>query len=492
VADGVAELREENSRLRAENVGVRAENAELLRLVTGLNSRVAELEAKLGETSGNSSRPPSSDPNTEREKQKQTRAERRREARRQGKQPGAEGRNLSQVSNPDRREVHRPEECSGCGAGLGGGAVVGSKTRQVFDLPPVRVEVTEHVAVQVRCACGCVTTGAFPAEATAPACWGPGVRALGIYLTHRQHLPVLRAAELMSHSLGAPVSTGFLSGLAGEAARRLTPFMARTKELLARNPVVNTDETSIRVSAKSWWLHVIATPMLTLLVCHRSRGRDAIEDMDVLPGYGGVIVHDGLSTYDNLDDAVHAQCGAHLVRHAARLHDHDDTRLFARLMTEALLDAATAARKAAEQGRPAVPATSAARLRARYRHAIDVGFRLLPPGSKPRLKHTGGWKPHQRDAWNLATRFRDDEADILRFLTDTAIPFTNNNAERPLRPAKLHDKISGSFRNPDNAGSYATILSYLGTAAKHGRNLHDTLVELFTTGPWLPPDAIPG
>jgi len=138
--------------------------------------------------------------------------------------------------------------------------------------------------------------------------WGA---ALGIYLTHRQHLPVLRAAELMSHSLGAPVSTGFLSGLAGEAARRLTPFMARTKELLARNPVVNTDETSIRVSAKSWWLHVIATPMLTLLVCHRSRGRDAIEGMDVLPGYGGVIVHDGLSTYDNLDDAVHAQCGAH-------------------------------------------------------------------------------------------------------------------------------------------------------------------------------------
>jgi len=492
VADVVAGLRAENSRLVAANIGLLAENAELRALIGGLNSRVAQLEAKLGETSGNSSKPPSTDPNSEREKQKQTRAERRRQARKQGKQPGAVGRNLGQVPDPDRREVHRPEECSGCGGGLAGGEVVGSQTRQVFDLPPIRVEVTEHVAVRVRCACGCVTTGAFPAEATAPACWGPGVRALGVYLTHRQHLPVLRTAELMSDILGARVSTGFLSGLAGEAARRLTPFLARMKQLLARNPVINTDETSIRVSAKSWWLHVIATPRLTLLAASHTRGREAIEAIDVLPGYGGVIVHDGLTTYDNLDKAVHAQCGAHLVRHASRLHDHDDTRLFARLMTETLLDAAAAAAKAAEQGRPAVPATTARRLRARYRHAVDVGFRLLPPGTKPRLRNTGGWKPHQRDAWNLATRFRDDEADILRFLTDTAIPFTNNNAERPLRPAKLHDKISGCFRNPSNAASYATILSYVGTAAKHGRNLHETLVELFTIGPWLPPDAIPG
>ncbi len=86
---------------------------------------------------------------------------------------------------------------------------------------------------------------------------------------------------------------------------------------------------------------------------------------------------------------------------------------------------------------------------------------------------------------------RDDETDILRFLTDTRIPFSNNNAERPLRPAKLHDKISGCFRSESHAKAFATIRSYLGTADKNNKNLYQALIELFTTGPWLPPDAIP-
>lgn len=487
----VERLVAENDRLQAEGDGLRGEIVELRGLVAELKSRVADLEGQMGRTSKTSSTPPSRDTNTAREEAKLNRAARRAAGRRQGKQPGSEGRHLSQVANVDHRFVYRPPVCGGCGGDLAGARVVGAETRQVFDLPPIAVEVTEHVAQRVACSCGCVTAGVFPAEATAPACWGPNVRALGLYLTHRQHIPVERAAEMMGDVLGAPVSTGFLAGLAVQGQGLLAPFVARARELLSANPVIHADETTIRVSSKGWWLHVMASTMVTLLVLHEKRGREAISEIDLLPGYRGVVVHDGLAAYDYLTLALHAQCGAHLIRHLAAAMEHDDTKLWARLMTEALLAAAAAASRARDEGRTQVPATTAGRLRDRYRFALDVASRTLPDGPPPRLKNTGGWEAHQRASWFLATRMRDDEPDILRFLTDTRIPFSNNNAERPLRPAKLHDKISGTFRSDEHAKAFATIRSYLGTADKHNKNLYKALIELFTTGPWLPPDAIP-
>jgi len=295
----------------------------------------------------------------------------------------------------------------------------------------------------------------------------------------------------MPDVLGAPVSTGFLAGLGVEGAGRLGRLIDRLKGLLRAEPVVHADETTTRVSASPWWLHVVASPTLTLLGCHRSRGRNAIDDLGVLPGFGGVVVHDGLSTYDYLHRALHAQCNAHLIRHLADVCEHDDTKVWAQLMTTALLDAATAAHRAANEGRAKVPATTAARPRARYRHAIGVAFKSLPDGPLPKRRNTGGWLPHQRDSWNLAVRFRDGEADILRFMGDTRVPFTNNDAERPLRPAKLHDKISGTFRNSAHAEAFATIRSYIQTAAEHDKNLLHALIDLFTTGAWLPPDPAP-
>jgi len=181
----------------------------------------------------------------------------------------------------------------------------------------------------------------------------------------------------------------------------------------------------------------------------------------------------------------------HLIRHLANAMDHPDTNLWSRLMTGVLLDAVAAHHRAADTGRTKVPASTAARLRRRYRKAVELAFRLLPDGPPPRRRNTGGWLPHQRDSWNLAVRFRDDEADILRFLTDVRVPFTNNDAERPLRPAKLHDKISGTFRSPTHAQAFATIRSYIQTAAKHNRNLLGVLTQLFTTSAWLPPDPTP-
>jgi transposase len=257
-----AALRELVEVLRADNAALRAENAEL-------KARIVELERKTGRNSNNSSLPPSRD-DAEARQERANRAARRRaqrEARRNpGKQPGDPGKNLAQVADPDEVVPHIPTHCGDCGRSLGRAPVTGSEVRQVFDLPERRFEVTEHYVEWRRCSCGTETGGAFPPEATAPAVWGPRVRAYALYLMNRQLVPVERTAEIMSDLLGAPVSTGFLAGLAKTAAEALEAFSEDLADRLADEEVVNVDETSTRVAGTKWWFHVAATALLTFLL----------------------------------------------------------------------------------------------------------------------------------------------------------------------------------------------------------------------------------
>jgi transposase len=358
--------------------------------------------------------------------------------------------------------------------------------RQVLDLPEIRIQAVDHVAERCRCACGHETTGVFPATARAPVCWGPQVRALAIYLLDRQHLPVERTAELLGELLDAPVSTGWLCQVQREAADRLAPFITVVKDGLARAPVVHADETGTRVGTAKRWVHTLATSRLTLLVVHRRRGTEALHDIGVLPDYRGTVVHDGWAPYEAFHQATHAQCGAHLLRHLTAVGETPAFTLWCDQLAGVLLAAKHASEVAAAKGRRRVPPAQADELRARYHATLDVAFALLPPGPPPRRRYRGGWNTRQRAAWNLATRLRDDADQVLRLLDDTRVPFDNNTAERALRMVKLHDKISGTFRSDTGATAFATIRSYIQTAALNGHNRLAALHQLFTTGPWLP------
>ena len=468
---------------RAELVELVTTQASLIEL---LMARVERLEADASRDSANSSRPPSND--TQKRRAQRAEAKPKVTGRRRGKQPGAEGHRLAPVAEPDVRVRHAPQGCFGCGASLDGAEVVGTESRQVFDIPEPTPFVTEHTAERRRCSCGRTTTGAFPPEATAPACYGPRLRALAIYMLCRQHLPVGRCAELLSDVLGVPVSTGWLSGLVTEAGTALVPFVGHLSTLLGRSPVVGADETGGRVGVAKRWFHVLCTPALTLVVCHRSRGKDAVNDIGVLPNYRGVIVHDGLALYDTLAEASHAQCNAHLVRHLAAVGEVWDQTAWTKAMTTCLFEAKAAADTARDKGEPAVAPAAVAGFERRYDEALAQAFAVLPAGAPPRRRGHGGWREHQRQAWNLASRMTKHKADVLRFLTDTRIPFTNNGSERDLRMVKLQQKISGTFQSDHGAEDFARIRSYLQTAAKQNQNLLDVLAQLFTTGPWLPAD----
>ena len=206
-----------------------------------LESKLADLEERLGRNPRNSSMPPSAEGFSK--PTSPSRAERRAAGRKQGKQPGAPGKHLAQVTDPDQVVVHTPPSCSSCGSGLEDGEVVGSERRQVFDLPEIRLVVTEHVVERRRCRCGCTTKASFPKAAIASACYGPGIRALAAYLAVHQHLPMDRMAQLFSDVLSAPVSVGALAQMVTEAADATTPFLAATRELLQHAPAVHFDET---------------------------------------------------------------------------------------------------------------------------------------------------------------------------------------------------------------------------------------------------------
>jgi len=491
----VGELRVVVVELRAQLVERDATIAAQAELIAELRSEVADLKARLGKDSGNSSSPPSRDRvdrrerrAAEREARKAARVNDGSAPRQPGKQLGAPGATLRR-REPDAVVRHRPAGCGRCGRALTGAPVVGRACRQVIEIPTPRARVIDHVVERCRCSCGHETVGLFPTEATGPTCWGPRAKAVAAYLMARQHLPLERCAEAMALLFDTPIGEGTLAGLLPDAAERLEPFLAEIARLLHAEPVVHADETSIRVGTGLNWVHTISTDMLTLLACHRTRGIDAIIEIGVLNHYRGVIVHDGLNVYDcdELAEASHAQCGAHLLRHLAAVGVYWKYTAWTSAMRRVLLDAKTASEHARTAGLDQVPPLIAAALRARYTQVLADTFAVIPAGPPPRRRNRGGWTHNDRDAWNLACRFRDQADQILLLLDNTRVPFDNNEAERSLRMAKLHDKIAGAFRGTAHAEAFCTVRSYIQTGRKHAVNTLDNLTRLWTTGtPWLP------
>jgi transposase len=379
------------------NVQLEAIIAAQAETIARLEARIVELETQVGRDSGNSSLPPSRDSRDrrvrrveEREQRKQARRDGAGETGRQrGKQPGAPGVTMRR-REPDITVIHSPVVCRNCSHDLTDATVVGSACRQVVDIPEPRLVVTDHVAEKRRCACGHVTAGVFPPEATGPTCWGPRVKAAAVYLLIRQHIPFERAHEAMDALFAAPVSEGTLSGWTLDAAERLAPFITELKTLLLAAPVVCADETPIRCGTTKSYVHTISTDTLTLLVHHASRGIDAIIATGVLDNYRGVIMHDGLATYDRgeLSDAGHAQCHAHLDRHLIDVGTWVKYTPWCDRMRQVLVEAQHAAREARAAGRNIVPGKIAAPIRARYLNVIDDAFKIIPHGPPPPKKQS--------------------------------------------------------------------------------------------------------
>ena len=297
-----------------------AESQAALALVTGeleqarvelaaARERIAGLEARLAQSPRNSSKPPSSEGLDKPPPRK--RSLRKKTGRRPGGQEGHEGKTLAQVARPDREVRHESACCSRCGAGLAGRPVTSMERRQVFDLPLMRIEVTEHQLIERECGCGHRTKGSAPEGAQAPACYGPRVAAIIIYLYIGQFLSKKRTAQALAQLFGVPVSSGTVAAVTGRAAGRLGGFLDRVRERIAASQAAGFDETGFRVDGKLAWVHCARTGKYTLLMVHPRRGRKAIEAMGVLPSFTGVAIHDAWAPYDCYAGADHQLCCAH-------------------------------------------------------------------------------------------------------------------------------------------------------------------------------------
>lgn len=461
--------------LRGVNAELRARNAEQA-------ARIVELERRLDADSSTSSKPPSSDSPY----RKPTRLSARgASGRKPGKQPGAPGATMELVDDPNETFRCDPECCAHCGADLSGAAITDVTRRQVTDVrPPPPPWVTEYQIVTRTCpGCAARCTSAAPACAPARASYGPAVLARAAELLCAHYLPVARASRLMASLLGVRVSTGFMAGVRHRAAVLLEQaFLPRVRALLRQVGVLHADETPGRAAGHLEYVHVASTEFLTAM--HTGgRSKDDIDAGGVLPGYTGTIVRDGYAGYAHLVTAHHAWCGAHLLRDLRAVHTADpDAQLWAAAMAHTLTDAHHSAQAARAAGHDTLDPQALATIRNHYRGAAELGI----------TTNSARAGPLAADALTLARRFRNHEDMILRFVVDLAVPWTNNQAERDVRPVKIQQRTSGGcWRTLTGIADFAVVQSYLSTATKWGLDTHDVLTQLFTTGAWLPPTPAP-
>ncbi len=450
--------------------------AELEELNRSLLARISDLEERVGRNPRNSSMPPSAEGFTK--PPVSNRAERRAAQRRPGKQRGTEGKHLAQVEDPDEISVHSPSACRGCGGDLTDAELVDVERRQVFELPPMRPFVTEHRMERRRCACGCATKATPPPEAIAPACYGPGVRALAAYLAVYQHLPYDRMAQLFGDVLGIDVSVGTLAQMVAEAGGALGLFTDAVRDLLIDAPAVHFDETGARVEGSLHWVHVACSTLYTLIDCHKKRGTIAMDAMGVLARMQGTAVHDGWRSYRTYD-VLHQLCNAHHVRELEAVAVGWD-QVWATEMIALLVGAKEAVEVARATGADQLDATALHSIRVRYGRLIQKAWTANPD------PEVGKRMGYEKKSFNLLARLDSQRADVLRFSTDFDVSWDNNQAERDIRMVKLHQKISGTWRTLDGARSYCAIRSYLSTMKKHGQPVLDGLRLLFEGDVWLP------
>lgn len=446
-----------------------AQNAAQREVIAVLTARVAELERRLGLNSTNSGKPPSSD--GLKKTPARTRSLREKSGKKTGGQTGHPGKTLRRSEEPDATIDHFPETCRGCGGALDPTTASGFNARQVFDLPePQPIVVTEHRAHSCVCkGCGEQTQATFPEDVMAPVQYGKRIGAFVLYLLHYQLLPEKRLAELMADLFGVNLATATIARISQEAARRFHGFGETVRDEVVKAPVKHMDETGFRIGGKTQWLHIACTLLLTFYRVSAKRG-------SLLANVTGIAVHDHWKPYYTLTGVLHALCNAHHLRELQALIEIEKED-WARKMWRLLRRACHAANLARERGVALNPGLLALIDRC-YETILAEGFAFheaQDPLISAAVQAKRRGRPKRRTGHNLLLRLRQRKPDVLRFLTDPTVPFTNNLAERDGRMMKLRQKISGGFRSVVGAEDFAIIRTLISTARKQGWDLLATL-----------------
>lgn len=473
----VRTLLEMDARIEAMAAEFEKRMGELTARLDASEKRVKHLEERLAKNSRNSGKPPSSDgfarpaPKSLREKSERP----------TGGQPGHAGSTLTLADKPDQVVIHRVRACVRCGRSLAERRCESLEKRQVHDLPPRRLIVTEHQAETKLCPCGCLNKACFPPEVGAPVQYGPGVKAAAVYLRNYQLLPYERACELFGDLFECPISEGTLANILADCNVRLEQTALQIKAQIAKAPVANFDESGSRVDKKLWWVHVASTATATYYDIHPKRGSEAIDAIDILPGFLGRAIHDFWKPYFGYP-CEHGLCNAHHLRELTFVHE-EHRQPWAKSMIDCLLDMKTAVDEARPH-RSDLTHFQVRSFRRRYQTIIEEGYLQNPLEPSAGGNQRGPEK--KTKPRNLLERLDKHRSQVQAFLTDFNVPFDNNLAERDVRMIKVQQKISGVFRSEDGAKAFCRIRSYISTARKNALGALEAIQRIFTGTPFIP------
>lgn len=457
---------------KGEYDGLHGTISDLKEIVLRLESRIKELEGQLDKNSSNSHKPPSSDGLKRTIKNSRVKSERK-----AGGQQGHKGSTLEMVENPDKIVEHKVTTCTHCGIDLEQIEVKRRHRRQVWDIPPVKVEITEHqVEVKLCPVCGKHTVA--PCEARAAVQYGEAVKSMAVYLNQYQMLPVDRVSETMSDLFNCPLSAEVIQQSNNFAYQQLEQTVENNiKKALIESQVLHADETGIRCEGKTKWIHTYSSQGFTYYAMHHKRGKEAMDYINILPHFKGKGVHDRLKSYDQYENFKHGYCNAHLLRDLESVKE-DDHRVWAEQMQKLTLDAHLLSK------RDLINEQVIAIIEKQYDQIVEEGIKQEPlpvniPGKRGR-KAKG-------KSLNLLECYQKRKKSILLFLHDPNVPFDNNLAERDLRMVKLKQKISGCFRTRTGADTFCRIRSYVSTIKKQNGKVWDALKTIMSRSPSIQP-----
>lgn len=464
---GHINVKETIERIQAEIAKDKSISPVLVSSIELLIVVIQMLVDRFNTNSSNSSLPPSTDKGR-RGKDKKRR--KKRGAKKAGGQEGHAGSTLEQYDDPDeiielsidRRTLPTGIKFFHCE----------SEKRQVIDLN-LDFVVREYQAEVLVGDDGSRFVATFPANITKAIQYGPSVKSFAVYMSQYQLVPYARVQEVFKDQFNLKISQGSLSNFNREAFEKLEDFENDIINNLSNEDVLNADETGAKIENELAWIHVLATNKLTFYYPHPKRGREAMIEMGVIPDYGGVLVHDHWKPYLGYD-CKHALCNAHHIRELQWVIDFKDHK-WAKSMKRFLEILSI---EVDESGGVLSDEIQKKKIK-RYREIIKKA-KFECPKQIPTVG-SGKRKVKQTKERNLLDRLCDFEDQVLLFMKNKKVPFTNNQAERDIRMVKVQQKVSGQFKSMNGAKYFCRIRSYLMTYKKRGHSPFDKLCSLFDT-----------
>lgn len=411
--------------------------------------------------SNNSSVPPSQD------QFRKTTSSRTKSTKNIGGQKGHKGNKLKKVDTPDEIIFHDIIQCSCCGEKLPE-AGEAKKSRQLFDLPTIKIKITEHVTIAKTCtSCGTANRSKFPEGLIQEAQYGDRIKSFCVYLQNYQMLPFERCAEFIEDLTGQKISQGSLANFQKSGYDKLSNYENEIAKLLLQSEVNHADETGVNFNGKNTWMHVLSNQNMTFFGHHIKRGKEAIDSFGIIPKYNGILVHDRFSSYFSYN-CNHSLCNAHILRELNYIEQAFETS-WSKELTNLLIEAHKQKKKNGFCSN----------------QYYDMVLKEYQGLIKPIIeKYNDVYS--KTDEEKLAFGLEKHKELFLKFVKEENVPFDNNLAERDLRMIKVKMKISGLFKSISHAQYFARIRGYISTVKKNNENVLESLVFAFQNKPFIP------